>query len=338
MPARVRGTEAQMDVYGAALCREVLWHGEDVTGTVAQVRATPDHFPPELAAKANSPEGLARPDHGPPLAWLYDTGPTFLMGFQQSSADQLAFIARTNATTLFTFPSNLRLLLTHMQAHGITLRTLRTVRTCSEVVDPPLRALCHQVLGLKIIDTYAAHETGLLATQCPDHEHYHIAAESCLLEVLDDDNLPCQPGQIGRVVVTPLHNFAMPLIRYEIGDLAELGAPCPCGRGLPVLAHIVGRTHETILRSDGTRRSLIVGYGLARIPAIREFQLAQTEPDAIQIRIVATRPLTAAETTLVYEVIQLRTGPGIALTIVCVDHLPRTRAGKLRLFVSEMPA
>jgi phenylacetate-coenzyme A ligase PaaK-like adenylate-forming protein len=61
------------------------------------------------------------------------------------------------------------------------------------------------------------------------------------VEVLDEEGRPCAPGETGRVVATSLNNFAMPLIRYETGDTAEVGAPCPCGRGLPVLTRIMGR-------------------------------------------------------------------------------------------------
>jgi phenylacetate-coenzyme A ligase PaaK-like adenylate-forming protein len=92
-----------------------------------------------------------------------------------------------------------------------------------------------------LTDLYAADEAGCIALQCPDHEHYHVQSESVLVEVLDVEGRACAPGAVGRVVVTTLQNFAMPLVRYDIGDVAEAGDPCPCGRGLPVLRRIARR-------------------------------------------------------------------------------------------------
>ena len=88
---------------------------------------------------------------------------------------------------------------------------------------------------------YTCQEAGYLALQCPDYPHFHVQSENVLLEVVDDVGQPCGPGEVGRVLITSLNNFATPLIRYELGDYAEVGAPCPCGRGLPVLKRIMGR-------------------------------------------------------------------------------------------------
>src|SRR3546814_10844500 len=121
---------------------------------------------------------------------------------------------------------------------GIAFPRLREVRTLSELLPPETRRLCRDVWGLKIADLYSTQEAGYLALQCPEHEHYHVQSEAVLLEVLDEEDRPCRPGEVGRVVVTPLTNFAMPMIRYAVGDLDEVGAPCPCGRGQIGRAHV----------------------------------------------------------------------------------------------------
>ena len=77
---------------------------------------------------------------------------------------------------------------------------------------------------------YRTQETGYIALQCPDSENYRIQSECALVEILDAEGVPCQAGEIGRVVVTPLRNFATPFLRYDIGNYAEEGAPCPCCR------------------------------------------------------------------------------------------------------------
>jgi phenylacetate-CoA ligase len=130
-------------------------------------------------------------------------------------------------------------------ARGIRFPRLREVRTSGEPVGATTRQLCRDAWNVPVTDVYAAAEAGCIALQCPGSEHYHVQSESVLVEVLDGWNRACAPGTVGRVVVTTLQNFAMPLVRYDIGDLAEVGAPCPCGRGLPVLTRIAGRVRDT---------------------------------------------------------------------------------------------
>ena len=145
---------------------------------------------------------------------------------------------------------------------------LREVRTLGEASTPDLRALCREAWGVPLVDVYSAEEVGYIALQCPEHEHYHVQAESVLVEILDERGAPAPPGETGRVVVTDLHNFAMPLVRYEIGDYAEVGEPCACGRGLPVLRRIVGRVRNMLrdarAASATGRRSARAGSSRSR--------------------------------------------------------------------------
>ena len=127
------------------------------------------------------------------------------------------------------------------------------MRTFGEILEPVCRATCQQVFGVKVVDMYSSQEVGYIALQCPEHEHYHVQAENLLVEVLAEDGRGCGPGEVGRVVVTTLHNFAMPLLRYDIGDYAEVGASCPCGRGLGVLTRILGRQRNLLVLPDGRR-------------------------------------------------------------------------------------
>jgi len=117
---------------------------------------------------------------------------------------------------------------------------LQSVSTYGEMVQPGLADLCDEVWGAKLIDGYSCEEIGPLAQQCP-HGSYHVHAERVLLEVLDDDDNPCQVGGTGRVVVSSLHSFSRPVLGMEMGDLGAVGGACACGRGLPVLERIEGR-------------------------------------------------------------------------------------------------
>ena len=146
------------------------------------------------------------------------------------------------------------------------------------------------------------------------------------------------PGQVGRVVVTPLHNFAMPLLRYAIGDEAEPGAPCACGRGLPVLRRLAGRAFDHLVLRSGEKRRVQFGhYRLSQVVAIREFQVAQRTLDRIEVRLVVARPLTDGEERLVRAVMVAEFGETFRIDLSYHAAIPRTGAGKLRQFVSELP-
>ena len=157
--------------------------------------------------------------------------------------------------------------------------------------------------------------------------------------VLDADGRACAPGEVGRVVVTPLHNYATPLLRYEVGDEAELGGPCSCGRGLGVLKRIVGRAHDYLhLPSGGRRRANLNVYQMAKIEAVAEYQIVQRALDRIELRLVMAEPLTAETRAAIHALAVTGFGSEFAIDITVQDSLPRTASGKLLAFVSALPA
>jgi phenylacetate-CoA ligase len=162
-----------------------------------------------------------------------------------------------------------------------------------------LREAASRVLGLPIHDMYTSEEGGIMATQCPEHGSYHVS-ETILLEVLDEAGRACAPGQTGRIVVTDLVNFATPLIRYEIGDYAEAGSPCGCGRGLPVIRRFLGRERNLVLLPDGTRHWPLVGFHhWGEVYPVRQFQFVQLDRTTILARMSASgRPQPDQEARL----------------------------------------
>jgi phenylacetate-CoA ligase len=146
-------------------------------------------------------------------------------------------------------------LIRHIGPREGRLARLREVRTFGELVEPRVREECLEIWGLNIVDIYSSQEVGYLALQCPDYIQYHVQSENVLVEVLDDANQPCEPGQIGRLVVTSLHNFALPLLRYEIGDYAEVGWPCQTASGVGPRSNYPARTPWTNSRRSSNFNS-----------------------------------------------------------------------------------
>jgi phenylacetate-CoA ligase len=270
-PVTIHRTELSAFYWHAFTLREELWHRRDFAGKFAAVRR--DETRPE------GPDAVHMrrfADWGPPVATVYQTGPAVLLDYRCGVAEQVALLRQEAPDTLLSLPSILLALARHCLAHAITLPSLRSLRSSGEALPAATRALCRQAWGLDVVDMYSAVETGYLAFQCPAAEVYHVQAEAALVELLDENGRECEPGQTGQVVVTPLHNFAMPLIRYALGDRAIAGEHCVRGRGLPVLARILGRERDMLVLPSGDRR---FPHGepaeMARIDAIVQHQIAQ---------------------------------------------------------------
>lgn len=146
--------------------------------------------------------------------------------------------------------------------------------TVSDRVDPQLRTLINDVFSARIIDRYSSEEFGYIALQCPVHDHLHVCSPSLIVEVVDDEGNACGAGVPGRVLVTSLHNFAMPLIRYDIGDIAEFGEPCDTGLNWPVLNQVNGRLRDSITLPDGEFR-LVTFFDskMLSLRKLRDFQI-----------------------------------------------------------------
>jgi phenylacetate-CoA ligase len=181
---------------------------------------------------------------------------------------------------------------------------------------------------------YSCEEVGYIALQCPDHPHYHCQSESVLVEVLNDAGEPCGPGEIGRVVLTSLHNFAMPLIRYVNRDYAEVGQPCPCGRGLPTIRRLLGRERNMAIGLDGQRFWPEVNRGVwSSVQEVEEVQLVQTEPDHIEIRAVSQQPLGPNQQRQLESVIRDSLGHAYRFTYQHRNEILRHANGKYERFV-----
>ncbi len=313
-------------VWHAVTARSHLWHRRDCRLPLATVRHSPD---------ADQPGGVARKNWGPALANLGQTGPCHVLHIGASTREQLAWLRSRPVSYLMLYPSSLQDLL--RLSPECPCPDLRAVMTFAEVVDPELRVELRDKWGVPLQDVYSTQEAGYLALQCPDHEHYHVQAESVHLEVVREDGTPCDPGERGKVLITPLHNFAQALVRYDVGDFAVVGEPCPCGRGLPVLERIVGRVHQTFMTAAGDRIWLTVGvHELPKLAPILQHQFVQRQPGQLELRLVEHRAHTPAEEAALVSYLMGKLPEGTELSVVWVDEIPRTGRGKFLSFRSEL--
>jgi phenylacetate-CoA ligase len=324
----VRRTGVNELTWLALVMRDHLWHRRDFTQTLAVIRAR---------VPANDDDALARKSGwGPPATLLHRTGPCFSLPLTRDVDFQAAWLLRRSPGYLITYPTNLAALLSRFEQIGQTPGNLLEVRTVGETLPPDLRARCDSVLSAPLVDSYSSEEVGAIALMCPESGLYHVQAESVLVEVLDDAGEPCAPGQVGRVVVTDLHNFATPLIRYEIGDHAQVGPACSCGRGLPTLTRILGRTRNMVRLPTGERHwPLVGGNPYQEVGGILQYQLVQHSLTDIEMRLVTVggRLGAAKEATLV-RIVQRTLGHAFPIRFSYFEgELPQTRSGKFEEFV-----
>ena len=329
-PIKVLSTGLTGLMWRALTIRIHLWRRRDFSARLAAIRY-------DKGGRARYPDGARSASWGPSTAAIFATGPATLLSITTPVAQQAEWLERQDPDYLGTHPTNLADLVRHCQQEGIKLTRLREVETYGETLDPATRALCREEWGVPVADIYSAQELGYIALQCSDHEHYHVQSESALVEILDDQGRPCPPGGVGKVIVTHLHNFATPLIRYDLGDYAEVGEACVCGRGLPVLNRIMGRVRNMLTLPSGDR--LWPFFRVSRfndIAPISQFQFVQKTPQLIEVRLVVGRELSEGEEVELRELIVARLGYPFTLRFSYLDEIPRSASGKYEDFRSEI--
>lgn len=322
-PVEFASTDIVKVIWHALTLREHLWHRRDFGGRLAAIRSVID--PGDC------------PDWGLPAILLGETGPAFGLRVSTPISQQAAWLLERDPEYLLSYPSNIEALAREFIARGDRLTRLREARTFGERLPAELREVVRRAWNVPVVDVYSAQEVGYIALQCPQHTHYHVQSENVVVEVLDDQDAPCRPGTLGRVVVTSLHNFATPFVRYELGDYAEPGEPCDCGRGLPVLRRVAGRARNMAVLPDGSRFWPRIRPGeWADVVAVKEFRLVQTAPDAMRLEIVTQQPLHAEQTAALAARVVRHLAHPFRVSVRRVDRILRGAADKLDDFVCEL--
>jgi phenylacetate-CoA ligase len=241
-------------------------------------------------------------------------------------------------TLLFGHAHSLFLLASLVRDLGLQEIRPKAIISSSMMLIPRERALIERVFGLRVFDMYGCEEVGLIASECEAHEGLHMNAEQVVVELLRDDGTPCAPGETGAVVVTDLQNRAMPLIRYRMEDYAEAARDaCSCGRGLPLLRRVVGRTADFLIRRDGTRVAgvSLIENTLTEIEGIEQMQLVQTALDSVVIRVVPTTRFSLEREAQLAEYFR-STFPGATIRVERADRIAREANGKYRFSICQV--
>jgi phenylacetate-CoA ligase len=251
---------------------------------------------------------------------------------------QAEWLRKLDPLYLYAFPVNLDGLARVFETRRWRLTSLCKIFSGSEILEDSLRERLRRVFGVEVSDNYGSTEA-FLAWECPQRS-YHINAEHVLLEIVDESGGPAAPGAMGRVLVTTLQNYLMPLIRYEIGDYAIAAqGGCPCGRTLPRIGQILGREINLFIDSDGKR---FVPWPLFRpLTArewIRQYQVVQREVGRFVVRFVSDRDLAPQDEAEIVKHFETTTRAPVGIEFERRQQIPRAPSGKFMMAMSEIVA
>lgn len=217
-------------------------------------------------------------------------------------------------------------------------RPLKSIVSWGDSLYPHYREEIEAIFQAQVCDTYGIAEGVQIAAQC-EYGQYHLHALDAVVEFLDEDGSPVHPGEIGNIVVTRLHPGPMPLIRYAIGDLgiASTLESCPCGRGLPIMDSIMGRSADVILTPSGNR--LIVHFFtgiLEHFSEIDSFQIVQKHPGEILIRLVPKSEISTELLTRIENALAEKGAEDLMMKFKIVESIPLQDTGKHRFVINQM--
>ncbi len=268
-----------------------------------------------------------------------------LPAFEMSDArlDQfVAAIRRRRPRMLFGYPSALSHIARHAEKRGVAMNDLgiRVAFVTSERLYDDQRATISRVFGCRVANGYGGRDAGFIAHECP-HGGMHLTAEDIVVELVDSAGRPVPKGQAGEIVVTHLATRDFPFIRYKTGDVAVMDdRRCACGRGLPMLKEIQGRTTDFVVAADGTvMHGLALIYILRDLPGMQAFKVTQHTLTRCQVDLVVDPSFDKAQQLPgIVSGFHKRLGAQVQVDVSFVERILPETSGKFRYIVSHVQA
>jgi phenylacetate-CoA ligase len=260
--------------------------------------------------------------------------------FGVPAVEKLKVLGKVNPDAMQAHPSTLVPMMEEIASGGWHVPDrLRLIISCTEYLDKPVRQRVERAFGVRVVDHYGMIEFGFLAWECPAGGGHHVNAEHFVVEIADPAGKPVESGETGEVVVTALEQRAMPLVRYRTGDRARwIDGECACGRRLPRLCLLSGRTVDRVFRADGSEVNphcfSVMWEGVA---GLIQFQVVQEALGALTYRYVAEPNGNPEQIEATLRVrIRAEFGEGTAVRFERVDSFASGESGKFKSIVSKV--
>lgn len=270
-----------------------------------------------------------------------------LPAFEMSDAKVEGFIDEIRALRpkmLFGYPSAFAHIARHAQRQGVRMDDLgiKVVFVTSERLYDHQRTLIEQSFGAPVANGYGGRDAGFIAHQCPSGS-LHITAEDVIVEIVDREGRVLPPGESGEIVVTHLATRDFPFVRYRTGDVGVLAAPddapCACGRTLPVLKEVQGRSTDFIVARDGTvMHGLALIYIVRDMPGVAGFRIEQESLDLTRVKVMTEPGFPADGDARIRAGMKARLGESVEVVVEHVAQIAAEGSGKFRYVVSKVAA
>jgi len=267
-----------------------------------------------------------------------------LPAFEMTSSkldDFVEAIIKTKPAMLFGYPSAFCLIVEHAEKRGISFRDLgiKVVFVTSERLYDHQRETIETAFACPVANGYGGRDAGFIAHQCPQGS-MHITAEDIVVEIIDTEGNVLPTGQTGEIVITHLATREYPFLRYRTGDIAALSEEtCACGRGLPLLKDLQGRSTDFIVALDGTiMHGLALIYVIRDLNSVEEFKIIQETQTTTRVLLVPNKEFNAQQEALIVSGFKQRLGEDVDIVVEQVKEIPAERSGKMRYVVSHVEA
>ncbi len=253
-------------------------------------------------------------------------------------SSHVARLAAFRPRVIQAYPSALDLLARFVLERGVTKVRPRAVLSTAEPLYAHQRRAFEKAFGAEVFSFYGSREAGWMGAECTAHEGLHINSFSLLVEVVHEGR-PAPAGRVGKVLITDLDNFAMPFVRYEIGDSAiSLAAPCSCGCRLPRIELSAGRETDVFVLPDGTLVPGVTFCGrIVHDPeALAQLQFVQEALDRMTVRVVRGHAYTDASIDQLRRSIDNYFRGAIKVEFEFVPDIPQDPSGKTRFCISRV--
>jgi phenylacetate-CoA ligase len=239
---------------------------------------------------------------------------------------------------IFGYPSALAKVAAQAKARAQRLDDLgiRVAFVTSEMLYAHQRESIAAAFGCKVANGYGGRDAGFIAHECPQGG-LHISAEDVIVEIVGPGGNVLPDGEPGEIVITHLATSDFPFIRYRTGDVGVLArGACACGRGLPLLEAIQGRSTDFVIAADGTvMHGLALIYVLRDLPGIASFKIVQESRHRVRVQIVPAPELLPTIEARIREGFRARLGPGVEVDVERVEAIESDRSGKFRYVISH---
>jgi phenylacetate-CoA ligase len=264
-----------------------------------------------------------------------------LPAFEMSEAKLDGFIQTirdVRPRMLFGYPSALTHIARHAQKRGVAMDDLgiKVAFVTSERLYDDQRATIGRIFGCRVANGYGGRDAGFIAHECPSG-NMHITADDLVVEIVDEAGRVQPPGVAGEIVVTHLATRDFPFVRYRTGDVGVLGTEaCACGRGLPLLKEIQGRSTDFVVAANGTvMHGLSLIYILRDLTGLKSFKVVQESRELTRVLLVTEPAFASEQLATIVSGFKQRLGAQVDVQVSIVDEIPAEKSGKFRYIVSH---